>query len=73
MNAYGLISITIFIVVLSHVFQIQENMNLFFSRILDIPSFTSFTSHEPIFTFCIRIVYLIALVAVVKLFVSRDK
>lgn len=71
MNAYGLIFMSIFLIVLVHVFQAQESMNLFLSRILDIPSFTSFGSNEPIFKLCIRVIYLITLVAIIKLFVSR--
>lgn len=73
MNIYRITALIVAMVVFVHVFNAQDAMNEFMNRLFDIPEFKSFGSNEPIFKLCIRVIYLIALVGIVKIIVSRNR
>ncbi|CAB1062329.1 hypothetical protein D1BOALGB6SA_7105 [Olavius sp. associated proteobacterium Delta 1] len=73
MNVYRLVALIIVIVVTVHVFDAKEAVTEFLNRIFDIPQFNSHGSNEPLFKLCVRIIYLITIVGVIKLIVGRDK
>lgn len=70
MNLYRMIALIIGLIVFVHVFNAQEAMSEFMNRLFDIPKFTSFGSNEPIFKLAVRAIYLIVLVAIIKLFIG---
>lgn len=72
MNIYGVIALVVSIIVFAHVFNAVEPISSFIERITDIPVMDDYGNNPPIFKLAIRLAYLIVLVAVLKVLLTRD-
>jgi hypothetical protein len=71
MNGYALILFFILVLLGIHVLDLKPHIQQLAQRLVDIPTFTSKGSSPAIFDLAVRLAYLIALVAVVKMLVMR--
>ena len=69
MNAYGVIVLILAIIIFAHVFNAVEPISQFMHRIADVPVLDEFGNNPPLFKLAIRMVYLIFIVAVIKMII----
>lgn len=67
---YRMIGFLILLIVAGHFFQLEEPVRTFAERIADVPLFDE-ESDEPLYTLAIRLGYLIAIIAALKLFLWK--
>lgn len=72
MNIYGVIALVVSIIVFAHVFDAVAPISSFIERITDIPVMDDYGNNLPIFKLAIRLAYLIVLVAVLKVLLTRN-
>jgi len=71
MNFYGVIALIFAIIIFAHVFHAVEPISQFIQRISDVPVVDEYGNSPHIFKLAIRLAYLIVIVAVVKMFLTR--
>lgn len=72
MNLYGVIAFIVAIIVFAHVFHAVEPIQEFIYRITDIPVIDDYGDNPPLFKLAIRLAYLIVIIAILKLILSRE-
>jgi len=73
MNIYGLVVFFLFVLLSVHVLDLKPHIQQLAQRLVDIPTFTSKGTNPAIFDLGVRLAYLIALVGIIKLLVTRGK
>ncbi len=71
MNMYGIIGLTIAIILLGHFFNLGPAVTQFFTRLSDIPEFSNKGTNPAIFDLAVRMAYLIAIVGIITVLVRR--
>ena len=74
MNLYKVLAIILLVIILGNYFNIAPSIEMFFSRISDIPKFEEKGSNPALYNLVVRLAYLIAILGALKLFFigSRD-
>lgn len=71
MNAYGLVAIMLVSLIFIFFLGLEPQIQQGFSRLVDIPKFTSKGNSPHLFDLSVRLAYLIAIVGVIRLLVRR--
>jgi len=74
MNGYGIIIIVALFIIFSGMYELEPAINKFFFTMSKIPDLNSGHARNPVaFSLAVRGMYLIAIIAIAKLFVRRNK
>lgn len=73
MNLYGVIALLMLLMVIGFAFDLAPAITRFVDRLLDIPKFTHTSRNPALYELAIRMIYLITLVAIVKLVLNRKR
>lgn len=71
MNIYGVIALILAVVVFAFVFNAVEPIGVFIKVILNMEAFESYTMDDPFTAFALKISYLVAIAAVIRLIINR--
>lgn len=71
MNFYGVIALLLLIVIIGFAFDLAPAIKQFADRIADIPQFSGGGRNPALYELAVRLAYLIAIIAVIKIIFRR--
>lgn len=73
MNIYGVIALILALIIFAYAFGVVEPISQFIHKIADIPTLDDTGNNPALYKLAVRLAYLIVIVAVIKLLLTRNK